>query len=294
MTALLPKHDSPQPGDNIVDVAPRAGHRTFGLDAALPMVRVGGVNVATLTRAEWVDVIVGRALGRRRGIGTPAFFTAANGHVLSHYARDPNFRILMDAADGTEADGMPLVFASRWLTRTPIPERCDTTPIYWSIAKRLSDAGGSMFLLGATDETNRAAIAATRNRFPDLKIEGRHGYFADEAEERLAVARINAAAPSVLWVGMGVPLEHAFVVRHREAMTDVGVVKTCGGMFSFVAGRAARAPVWMQNIGLEWVYRTLREPRRLLWRYVTTNTHALWLLAARTSTAKRSAPSMRR
>jgi exopolysaccharide biosynthesis WecB/TagA/CpsF family protein len=190
----------------------------------------------------------------------------------------------MDAADGVEADGMPLVFASRWLTKTPIPERCDTTPVYWAIAERLAAVGGSMYFLGGPDDLNRAAIEATRARFPDLRVEGRHGYFRDETEEKLAVQRINAAAPSVLWVGMGVPLEHAFVVRHREALTNVGVIKTCGGMFNFVAGRASRAPVWMQRVGLEWAYRTLREPRRLLWRYVTTNTHAIWLLASKTST----------
>ena len=86
----------------------------------------------------------------------------------------------------------------------------------------------------------------------------------------------------MLWVGLGVPYEQAFVARNKAQLTHVGVVKTCGGLFDFVAGKNTRAPQWMQDHALEWAYRLWLEPRRLFWRYVTTNIATVVLLALRT------------
>ena len=77
------------------------------------------------------------------------------------------------------------------------------------------------------------------------------------------VAEINEAQPDVLWVGLGVPAEQTFCLRHREPLVAVGVVKTSGGLFDFLAGKNRRAPEWMQASGLEWLFRVWLEPRRL-------------------------------
>jgi len=84
---------------------------------------------------------------------------------------------------------------------------------------------------------------------------------------------------------MGIPAEQEFALRQRARLTGVGLIKTSGGLFDFVSGKNPRAPAWMQAAGLEWLYRTMREPRRLLLRYLTTNPHALYLLLTRTSQA---------
>jgi len=73
-----------------------------------------------------------------------------------------------------------------------------------------------------------------------------------------------------------VPLEQQFVARNIDKLTGVGVIKTSGGLFDFISGKNSRAPAWMQNVGLEWLYRTILEPRRLLSRYLKTNPIALW------------------
>jgi N-acetylglucosaminyldiphosphoundecaprenol N-acetyl-beta-D-mannosaminyltransferase len=96
----------------------------------------------------------------------------------------------------------------------------------------------------------------------------------------------------VLWIGLGVPHQQRFVVRHRGLLDRVGLAKTCGGLFDFLAGKNSRAPQWMQDYGLEWLYRMSLEPRRLGWRYAVSNPHAVWLLATRSgppATAQRGA-----
>ena len=84
-----------------------------------------------------------------------------------------------------------------------------------------------------------------------------------------------------MWVALGVPNEQAFVEEFMPSLTNVGVIKTSGGLFNFLSGSRARAPGWMQKIGLEWAWRTWLEPRRLFWRYLTTNPRALYLLLSR-------------
>jgi exopolysaccharide biosynthesis WecB/TagA/CpsF family protein len=95
---------------------------------------------------------------------------------------------------------------------------------------------------------------------------------------RAKVAEINALAPDYLWVALGVPYEQAFVEEFTPDLSNVGVIKTSGGLFNFLSGSRARAPLWMQHAGLEWAWRIWLEPRRLFWRYLTTNPRALYLL----------------
>ena len=100
------------------------------------------------------------------------------------------------------------------------------------------------------------------------------GYCSAEQEAGI-VDEIARLQPDILWIGLGVPLEQQFVARNIEKLRGVGVIKTSGGLFDFLAGKNSRAPKWMQNVGLEWAYRTILEPRRLALRYLSTNPVAL-------------------
>ena len=117
--------------------------------------------------------------------------------------------------------------------------------------------------------------------YAGLQIVGQHsGYFA-ESEERAICDEINASGADVVWVGLGKPREQQFCVRNRHRLT-AGWMVTCGGCFGFVTGQYPRAPGWMQRAGFEWLHRLATNPRRLFWRYLTTNPHALFLIAMRT------------
>ena len=132
--------------------------------------------------------------------------------------------------------------------------------------------------LDTNHSENALAVANVRKMYPDLLIVGHsHGYLKGDAL-RAKVDEINALAPDYLWVALGVPYEQAFVEEFTPRLTNVGVIKTSGGLFNFLSGSRARAPRWMQAAGLEWAWRIWLEPRRLFWRYLTTNPRALYLL----------------
>lgn len=246
---------------------------------------VGGLKIGTLSRKSWADLIarqclLSRAVPNNRN---PAFFTSANGNVLSLYARSPEFQRIVDTAKGVDADGMPLVLASRILTDNPIPERCSTTDFVHDMAEAAINHDISFFLLGGTAQSCKEAAENLERLHSGLRISGyRHGYFSI-GEERAIVDQINSMGPDLLWVGLGVPKEQEFVYRNRERLNNVGAIKTCGGLFDFLSGKHQRAPEWMRDCGLEWLYRLIQEPGRLWKRYLFTNIHALYLIARHTS-----------
>ena len=93
----------------------------------------------------------------------------------------------------------------------------------------------------------------------------RHGYFSHLDEDDIC-DEINLTQPDVIWVGLSLPLEYEFAVRNRSRL-KAGWLVTCGGCFNYITGDYTRAPRWMQAIGLEWLHRMWREPKRLFWRY---------------------------
>jgi N-acetylglucosaminyldiphosphoundecaprenol N-acetyl-beta-D-mannosaminyltransferase len=261
-----------------------------GLPAPLvaPTAVVGGLPVAVIDRAQSARLMIDAARARRGRDLAPPIVTSANGQVISLCARDANVRELFLSADLIHADGMPLVFASRAMRqRAPLPERVATTDLFHDVAALAQAEGASFYLLGASQTVIETAAHNVRRRYPRLAVAGwRNGYFGRDEEEAV-IAAINAARPDILWVGMGVPAEQEFARRNRECLTGVGLIKTSGGLFDFLAGKNPRAPAWMQAAGLEWLYRTAQEPRRLFVRYLTTNPHAIYLLLTRTQPAAR-------
>lgn len=245
--------------------------------------RLGGLPIACIDRARSTDVMVDHALAARGRGERPLYITSANGQVISICAANPEIRRLFEAADLIHADGQPMVFASRMMCRVKLPERVATTDLFHDVARRAERVGATFYLLGASEAAMERARTNVSRSYPSLQIVGaRHGYIPAE-EEMSVVSRINAMAPDFLWVGMGAPREQAFVIRNLARMPDVGVIKTSGGLFDFLSGDRPRAPIAMQRAGLEWLFRILCEPRRLGWRYLVTNPHALMLLLTRSS-----------
>jgi exopolysaccharide biosynthesis WecB/TagA/CpsF family protein len=256
----------------------RGSHRTYR------EVLVGGIRTACLSRAQLTALMVGDCLAARGGNRRPKLVFASNGHAIALAATDAQFRRCFQAANLIHADGQPVVLASRLLTRHPIPERSATTDFIHDAARAAAESGLRFFLLGATERVNEQCAAALERQYTGLRVVGRrHGYFGSEDEAAICEA-INASDADVLWVGLGVPLEYDFCVRNRHRL-NAGWIVTCGGCFNFVTGDYARAPGWMQACGLEWLYRVMREPRRLLWRYAVTNPLAMFALLTRTASA---------
>jgi N-acetylglucosaminyldiphosphoundecaprenol N-acetyl-beta-D-mannosaminyltransferase len=245
--------------------------------AGVPRITLGGLRLAVLDLEQTANFMVDMVFPQRR-LSRPLYLTSANGEVLARCSTEPMTDRLFRSADLINADGQPLVTVSRFKSSTPLPERVATTDLFHVVARKAQAAGLTFYMLGADQDENEAAVANVRKLYPDLKIIGNfHGYLRGDAL-RAKVDEINALAPDYLWVALGVPYEQAFVEEYTSRLSNVGVIKTSGGLFNFLSGSKPRAPKWMQMAGLEWAWRIWLEPRRLFWRYLTTNPRALYLL----------------
>ncbi|HXL99306.1 MAG TPA: WecB/TagA/CpsF family glycosyltransferase [Rhizomicrobium sp.] len=262
--------------------APRQHERRHDSCRSYREVKVGGLRTACVSRAQLSELMVGDCLAARGGKRAPRLVFASNGHAIALAASDSGFRRQFEAAALIHADGQPVVFASRAITRSPIPERSATTDFIHDAAAAARDSGLRFFLLGATEAVNADCAARLEQDYRGLQIAGRrNGYFSRDEEEAICEA-INASGADVLWVGLGLPLEYDFCIRNKHRLSP-GWVVTAGGCFNFVTGGYRRAPAWMQRAGLEWLYRLAREPGRLFWRYAITNPRALFAILTRTS-----------
>lgn len=243
---------------------------------------IGGVPTAVLGARGLADCLVADCLAHRaQPDRCPTMVFSTNGHTLSMAALDRNFRDDLLKADIIHADGGVIVAASR-LTQARIPERTATTDFIHHAAQAASEAGGlRFFLLGSTEDVNRAAGERLMALYPHVSIVGHHqGYFRPDDEEAIC-RQISESRADVVWVGLGKPLEQRFCVRNRSRIR-AGWIITCGGCFHYLTGDYKRAPLWMQKTGLEWLHRMVFGPKYLIARYLTTNPHALYLIATRT------------
>ncbi len=244
-------------------------------------VTVGGLPVVRLGRAELAALMV-QDCQQRDHAAPPKLVFSANGESIALANTNPAMANLLAQADYIHADGQSVVWASRWLTATPLPERVATTDFFHDAARAAQDTGLSFYFLGGPEDHNARMVAEVQRLYPRLRISGRHhDRYPPEAETAL-VADIVATRTDVLWLSLGRPRQEEFCIKYRKQLRGVGWLKTCGGLFKYVIGEDSRAPEWMQQAGLEWLYRAAREPRRLGRRYLSTNPQALWYLLTRT------------
>jgi N-acetylglucosaminyldiphosphoundecaprenol N-acetyl-beta-D-mannosaminyltransferase len=202
---------------------------------------------------------------------------AINVAKLVALQRDSDMREIVSRCGLITADGQPIVWASK-LLGDPLPERVAGIDLMYGLIERAAAKGYRIYILGARHEVLERAVKRIHRLFPGAEITGyHHGYYSDEDEPAVA-AQIGAARPDILFVAMSSPRKEYFIGRHREVM-NVPFVMGVGGSIDVMAGLTTRAPVFLRRLGLEWLYRLVQEPRRLFWRYVSTNARFLLLLS---------------
>lgn len=241
---------------------------------------VAGLVTVCLTKDEMAKIMVEDCLFARKNKINPKVVFSSNGQGISLNAKDKNFAKIMSQADMIHADGQSVVFASKLFTNNPLPDRIATTDFFHNAADAAQDAGLTFYMLGASEVENKLACEKMSEKYPNLKIVGRrNGYFSTE-EEVQVIDEINRLKPDVLWVALGKPRQEFWCIENKDKL-NVGWIKTCGGLYAFLAGTSSRAPKWMQDLSLEWLFRVSKSPLRLGWRYLTTNPHALYLMITR-------------
>ena len=203
--------------------------------------------------------------------GPPRRVMYANAHVLNKSLEDARLRHVLATADLVYCDGYGVRLAAKALD-VARPHRMTGADWIWDLAALCETAGQSVYLLGSEPGTSAEAAERLRRRFPSLDVTGvHHGYFSmGSPHDERVIEHINSRRPDILLVGMGTPKQELWVHRNAERL-DVDVVWTVGALFDFVSGRVPRAPAWLADNGLEWIFRLAIEPQRMWRRYLLGN-----------------------
>jgi N-acetylglucosaminyldiphosphoundecaprenol N-acetyl-beta-D-mannosaminyltransferase len=230
-------------------------------------VEVLGIPVTAQRYDEAIESLLVAAKDRR-----PFRVHFATVHSIVGATASEALQTVYESADMVAADGMPLV----WLSRrrgAAFAERVCGPDVMLSLCDRGRGLGLRHYFVGGRPGVPEALAERLVGRFPGLVVAGTASPpFRSLAtgEDRALVDAINAAAPDVVWIGLGSPKQEFWAADHAGRLT-APLILPIGAAFDFHSGRLRRAPRWMQRIGLEWLFRLAAEPRRLFRRYITTN-----------------------
>lgn len=223
-----------------------------------------GFPMVNATRTDVAQSIVTRAVLRKR---TTIQFL--NAHCINMAQTDADYRDALACADFLLPDGSGLAIAAR-LAGKQRGENLNGTDLFPEICREATAAGQSIFLLGGKPGIAANAAKAMRETFPQLIVAGtHHGYWADADEESI-INLINASGASILFVGLGVPVQEKWIARLRGRLA-AHIVLGVGGLFDYYSAAIPRAPSAIRAVGCEWVWRLAQEPRRMAGRYLLGN-----------------------
>ena len=190
--------------------------------------------------------------------------------VLAH--KNKKFAEVCELADIAFADGIPVVWASK-LLGDKIPERVAGPDFMWSFSKVCSDKNYKVFLMGSEEPFLSKLKQNLENHFPGIDIVGvyspPYGEWSDKENKKI-VSIINKSNADILWVGVSSPKQDIWISRNKKIL-ECKVAIGVGAAFDFHSGRVERAPIWVQKLGFEWLFRFTQDPRRLWKRYIIGN-----------------------
>lgn len=202
--------------------------------------------------------------------GTGAYVVTPNVDHIVRLQHDHEFMEVYRHADLVVADGMPLIWASRYLG-TPLVARVTGADLFPKLCHVAGSRGYRIFLFGALPGAAETAAQKLIDSDPRIVVAGTYcppyGFEHDEVENKNCIDRIRRARPDILFVGLGAPKQEKWIYRHRDEL-GVPVSVGVGAAIDFMAGFVRRAPRFVQNAGIEWLWRIMMEPRRLWRRYL--------------------------
>ena len=206
----------------------------------------------------------------------PIQHIVVNAAKLVHMQTDTELYKSVVASDIINADGMAVVWAAGLLGE-PLPERVSGVDLMQELVVLAAEKQYKIFFFGGKEEVVAEVVRKYTSIFGEEIIAGfRNGYF-NKAQEADIAAQIATSNADILFVAISSPTKEIFLNTYKDQL-KVSFIMGVGGSFDVVAGKVKRAPLWMQNSGLEWFYRFLQEPRRMWKRYLTTNSLFLYYI----------------
>ena len=202
----------------------------------------------------------------------------SNVHTTVMAYNDPSYKEVQNNAVIAVPDGKPLSLISK-LRGYKEAKRVAGPDLMPEILRISETEGYTHYFYGSTEQTLECLEKNLRKKYPKLKIVGMYSppfRKLTQEEDDWMVDKINAAKPDFVWVGLGAPKQERWMYEHRGKVK--GIMLGVGAAFDFHAGTSKRAPKWMQEFYLEWLYRLIQDPKRLLKRYMFSNAQFIWLI----------------
>jgi N-acetylglucosaminyldiphosphoundecaprenol N-acetyl-beta-D-mannosaminyltransferase len=240
-----------------------------GVAVSEDVVSILGISLDNMTMSDAIEWIVARAAGN-----SPGQICFVNADCANLVSRNPDYMAVLRDSQLALADGIGMKLAGKLLGRE-IRQNVNGTDLFPRLCESLSGTGAGIFLLGARPGFAEKVRDWIVERYPSTLVSGYHdGYFSAE-EEPEVIREIARSRAAILLVAFGSPRQDLWIHRHLAA-TGVKVAMGVGGLFDFYSGRIPRAPLWMREVGAEWLYRFYQEPRRMWRRYFVGNAIFLW------------------
>jgi N-acetylglucosaminyldiphosphoundecaprenol N-acetyl-beta-D-mannosaminyltransferase len=235
--------------------------------------QIAGLPIDNLTTNQAIEWILDRVES-----GIPAQVSFINAHCVNVAFENAKYRTFLQESDLNLSDGIGLRIAAQ-IVGTAVRENVNGTDLFPELCCALSGTGKSLFLLGGQPGVVAKVAEWMRLHYPGTKIAGvRDGFFGPQ-DEPAVVEEIRNSGANILLVAMGVPRQEIWIAEHLRAC-GVQVAMGVGGLFDFYSGRIPRAPMWLRELGFEWLFRFLQEPVRLFERYLVGNWIFLWRIVA--------------
>lgn len=203
-----------------------------------------------------------------------------NAHSFNTAKKDKLFAEALTNGDALIPDGVSIVKACKWIKAKSQPkERIAGWDLFEFEMSKLEKKGGTVMFMGSSQKVLDLIVKRAAKVYPHLKVvtysPPYKPEFSDE-DNTAIIEAINNANPDLLWIGMTAPKQEKWTYSHWKDLNIHCHVGTIGAVFDFFAGTVERAPIWWQEHGLEWLYRLLKEPKRMWRRYIIGNTLFLW------------------
>jgi len=203
-----------------------------------------------------------------------------NAHSYNTALKDPLFAEALQKGDALIPDGISIVKACRWLKAKSQPqERIAGWDLFVFEMERLNQKGGKCFFMGSSEKVLSLIREKAKRVYPNITVETYSPPYKPEfsaEDNKKIIDAINQANPDLLWIGMTAPKQEKWTYSHWNELDIHCHVGTIGAVFDFFAGTVERAPLWWQEHSLEWLYRLIKEPKRMWRRYIIGN--ALFLI----------------
>lgn len=208
--------------------------------------------------------------------GKPVHHVVINAAKVVNAQTDPELKKSIVNCDIINADGKSIVWAAKLLNR-PVPERVAGIDLMERLVELAATKKYKVFFFGAKEDVVTKVVETYRAKFGNEIIAGyRNGYY--KKEEELSIAKqIAASGAHILFVAITSPYKEIFLNTYKDII-KIPFIMGVGGSFDVISGKVKRAPVWMQNAGLEWLYRVIQEPKRMWKRYLVGNSKFIFLV----------------